>query len=169
MGCDIHAMIERRQTTNYGYTRWVNAGDPDINRNYEVFAVLAGVRNEAGIPAIALPRGVPNDCCEAYVSWHEDWGVDAHSASWVTLAEMKAYDHEQTVYSERLVTSRDEDGKITSTCSATNGPHLGPVGETNVFGPWGAEAWLALIERVEAVNGAEDTDEDVRLVFFFDN
>lgn len=180
MGCDIHAMIERRKKFPWGSSRWINAGDPDIDRNYEVFAVLANVRNDGGIPSIADPRGVPKwteanqidfgtEACSEFIAWHESWGRDAHSASWVTLAEMKAYDTEQTIYSARLVTSRDESGAITGTCASTNGPHLGPVGEVNVFGPWGPGAWLDLIARVEAVKGAEDTDEDVRLVFFFDN
>lgn len=173
MGCDIHAMIERRTVpypdSSPGYVRWANAGEPDVDRNYQVFAVLAGVRAERDDwPKISAPRGIPSDACGAMASWHSEWEADAHSASWVTLAEMKAFDHGQTVWSDRLVSGRDKDGNITETCAWSNREYP-KVGQTNVFGPWGPEQWLTLIASLEAVKREGDTDEDIRMVFFFDN
>lgn len=164
MGCDIHAIIEKR-----GRYTWINKGDPDIGRNYELFAVLANVRNEDGIPCIAEPRGAPRDCSSAFRGWLASWEGDAHSASWVTLAEMKAYNVEQEFQDSSLILSIDEESKqVTSTCRWTSGGHLGPVGKRKVFALWGRKVWTDLIAKMEEVRG-ESSDEDVRLVFFFDN
>lgn len=106
---------------------------PYTGRNYRLFAVLAGVRNDYGIEPIAEPRGVPDDvskdvlkeyvyevldheptddeqearrCCSAANAerwirngsshWIEKGrilsGPDWHSASWLTLRELLAYD-----------------------------------------------------------------------------
>lgn len=72
-------------------------GAPDWmgSRNYALFSVLADVRNtdrsSERIPPIAKPRGLPADASAAAQESHTEWGVDAHSASHVTLAELVAY------------------------------------------------------------------------------
>lgn len=83
MGCDIHAMIEVKG--EYG---WINAGDPQIGRWYELFSVLGNVRNSNHLPYIQDSRGKPEDCSiefDAFLSW---WGSDAHSTGWVSLEEL---------------------------------------------------------------------------------
>ena len=132
MGCDIHAMIESRADHEYEFLRWwTNRGDPEIVRYYGVFTALANVRS--GVtprPFIAEPRGVPDDACEAFSAWHAACGADAHSASWVTLAEVKAYDASWMA---------------------------------------GCSNWQHLIDAMEKVRRPAQPEEDVRLVFFFDN
>lgn len=198
MGCDIHAVVERKVTnrdedgTPYS-SRWVSAGDPDFGRNYELFAVLADVRNYDDIQPVSEPKGLPSfkGRHEEYgwLQWHdydekpsrlfeyhyEDNYEDAHSASWLSLAEIKAYDATQTVDDGRLVVGRGDGGAVTAVCRATTGAHEGPVGKRRIF-TWPGEGddkptvWDRLIAYMENVRTFHDlSDEEVRLVFFFDN
>jgi hypothetical protein len=178
MGCDIHAVVEVNVETSwdpskYSFKIW-QAHEILVGRNYEIFAALAGVRRENDDqPRIDDPRGLPEDGSSMFHAYSEAWGIDGHSHSYVTLAELKAFDTTQTYESDRIILSRDkETGEITSTCGGTNrpGPHE-RVGTTNVFGPWpdAAKVWTDLIAEVEHFKTDDMTDEDVRLVFFFDN
>ena len=64
-------------------------------RNYNLFSMLADVRNGYKcngklymITPISEPRGVPADAGTAYKEYVEEWGVDGHSHSYFTLAEL---------------------------------------------------------------------------------
>jgi hypothetical protein len=74
-------------------------------RNYELFALLADVRNGRGFAGVDTgeritpvlgfeepTRGVPADASEEWKKIVEDWGADMHSVSWLTLAELMAID-----------------------------------------------------------------------------
>ena len=151
MGCDIHAMIEVRTSDwaedNPDHWYWYNAGDPMIARNYGIFAILAGVRNYENFTPISPPRGRPS-ASDVKTSpsgagmRYTDSEVVEHSLSWVTLAELKAYPIDG-VRSERY----EGDGL--------------------------KESWTTLIERVEAAKKLyaqpSATDEDVRMLFWFDS
>lgn len=198
MGCDIHATVERKKSwrTDDGevyMSRWLDAGDPDIGRNYEMFAVLAGVRNSYEVDPVAEPKGMPGwkgwhehdsggwgqwgeDAPHyAYQSYFEGWRHDEHSASWLSLAEMKAFDTTQTINDPHLIIGRDEAGKVSMLAGWTSGEHEGPVGERRVFVWPDADeseptAWDRLVAYMESIRAFHDlTDEEVRLVFFFDN
>lgn len=56
-------------------------------RHYNLFGLLAGVRNY-NIKPIAPPRGFPKDVSKSIIEGYNSWGSDAHSASWLTLAEL---------------------------------------------------------------------------------
>ncbi len=56
-------------------------------RNYTLFGLLAGIRNY-DIKPIAPPRGFPKDVSKSITEGYNSWGSDAHSASWLTLAEL---------------------------------------------------------------------------------
>ena len=93
MGCDIHAIIERRKVyplLGDAYAVWVNSGDPGIDRDYALFGVLAGVRAVEYEP-ISNKRGLPDDCCEEFVELARAWARDAHNHGWVTLQELVDY------------------------------------------------------------------------------
>lgn len=75
-----------------------------IGRNYDLFAMLAGVRNGRGFAGcktgegfvpIAEPKGVPEDASPGYAWEAERWDCDGHSHSWLTVAELLAYDWDQ--------------------------------------------------------------------------
>jgi hypothetical protein len=165
MGCDIHGMMEAKNTDGY----YVNRGDPEIGRNYEMFAVLANVRNSYDLHPIDVPRGKPGNMCEELSALHEAWEGDAHSHSWVTLKDLKNFDLRQEFNDSHLVLNRDETGKITETCAGTTGEHMGLVGHRVVFGLWGLSCWLDFLCRMELAKLPGNTDDDVRYVFFFDN
>jgi hypothetical protein len=109
MGCDIHAVVQRRTSD-----RWETVtpppemldefGDlPFEDRDYALFAVFAGVRNRDNITPIAEPRGLPDDIeAQGEQTWplgvrESRYRVDGkymgdHSFSWLTAAELAAYD-----------------------------------------------------------------------------
>lgn len=199
MGCDIHAMIERKAHWAGDSKAWYNSGDPDIGRNYEMFAVLAGVRNYDGIEPISEPRGMPSfkewheySDGECWASWHsreempcremerefESLRHDGHSHSWLTLAEIKAYNTDAEVDDGHVITGRDEDGAVTSMARRvySNGedrtPTMEKVGRRKVLrwpGQTEPQSWLRLIRYMEQAKWDDQTDDEIRLVFFFDN
>jgi hypothetical protein len=104
MGCDIHCAIERRDSSGC----WHFVSPLPIRRNYELFGILAGVQGTR-VP-ISLPRGLPVDYDQMdrtsadpddYLDSDDGGGPDEfgdHSRSWLTLAELRAYDWAELVY-----------------------------------------------------------------------
>lgn len=100
MGCDIHSRAEKRVDD-----AWVTVSGPFTDgpepfgwRSYGVFAFLAGVRNYSAIPPISEPRGLPED---ATVSDDDGWLGD-HSFSWLSVAELLAFDYDQSIEDRRI-------------------------------------------------------------------
>lgn len=120
MGCDIHMYVEHKQD---GVWKSADIWKPDkyfdskyetvqkdiveyedrfyAGRNYDLFAILANVRNGYGFAGtdtgdgfipISEPRGLPDDVSELIKDESEDWGPDGHSHSWLTLKELLEYD-----------------------------------------------------------------------------
>jgi hypothetical protein len=117
MGCDIHVVVERRtdaaapwlRIQTRGYFQRPNRYDisardwrelrpgeidqPDAltQRNYDVFALLAGVRNGYDWRPLDEPRGVPSDATvDDAAASGDDWLGD-HSHSHATVAELLAF------------------------------------------------------------------------------
>lgn len=76
-------------------------------RNYGLFAILANVRNNYGFACIpmgskynpiSLPKGFPEDASKNVAEYHELWGCDAHSATYLTLRELVEFDWDQVVH-----------------------------------------------------------------------
>lgn len=88
--------------------------DRDIydSRNYELFGILAGVRGSR-IP-ISYPKGLPIDVSNEVLKYHDSWGEDAHSASWLTFDEIYDsrldYDNPslQLIAFEMIMVQRDQ-------------------------------------------------------------
>lgn len=120
MGCDIHMTAEYRNAAGgwvnndlvrgdkydpNDISNYENPAKPYDGRNYDLFSILADVRNGygfAGAPTgvgfkpIAPPRGLPDDATAIYRDWVAQWGDDGHSHSWFTVADLMAYDWTQT-------------------------------------------------------------------------
>jgi hypothetical protein len=117
MGCDIHCYAEKRNKDG----KWEIVGNkekeeeadglvdieykPYDNRNYNLFAILANVRNGTafagcktgeGFNPISNPKGVHSDASEEYASIVEQWDINGHSHSYFTLRELLDYDWTQT-------------------------------------------------------------------------
>lgn len=136
MGCDIHLAVEVRNGDGKWhralppeeiYDSWLakqaakETGDSHYyrdrvkvewfnDRNYNLFAILAGVRNGYDFVPISEPRGLPSDLSPEvkkldYMSREEsesgggdnDISLGDHSQSWLTLAELLACDWTQEV------------------------------------------------------------------------
>ena len=83
MGCDIHAHFEIKLNG-----RWEHYSAPQINRNYTLFAHIAGVRGDGSIKPISEPKGLPNDL--SITTWFEveRWWGDGHSHTWLNYTEI---------------------------------------------------------------------------------
>jgi hypothetical protein len=84
MGCYIHLYIE--VLTENG---WELYSHPSIRQDYELFAKMAGVRNDGGIEPISLPKGLPEDISYIVGQASADWGADGHSHSWLDSDEIE--------------------------------------------------------------------------------
>lgn len=169
MGCDIHAYAEWQGSGG----RWNKVGDvfplDDLGRDwykkecgdepfgwrsYGLFGFLADVRNYSRVPVIAEPRGLPADMSvEVQTIWQEGWDIDGHTPSWLSRAELLAFDYEQT-FEDRRVT-RGNDGAALAGVGE---------GEQTTFREFlGAQFFrdLEVLRQIEA--------PEVRIVFWFDN
>lgn len=85
MGTDIHAHVEILVDDD-----WLYYGKMTIDRNYTLFARLAGVRNYYSVESmITKPRGLPED-----VTWTTElmkcaWQGSEHNTTWITSQEYK--------------------------------------------------------------------------------
>lgn len=85
MGCDIHVHTEVKING-----KWEHVGNPNVSRNYQLFAKMAGVRGDE--PAIVEPRGFPPDASFLTRFDYEHDGSDAHTPSWLTGEEIDLLD-----------------------------------------------------------------------------
>ena len=131
MGTDIHMACEIKRNGKWELVRgkvfknpWYRPGseyrweqeeytnDPYDCRNYNLFAILADVRNGTGFAGIkigeafnpiSMPKGYPEDMCDElkgdinYYDYDDRAGILSgdHSASWLTLKELLEYDWNQ--------------------------------------------------------------------------
>lgn len=119
MGCDIHCYAEKRdangkwalvgafdrQEPEEGESSgWLSGGTFYGGRNYNLFSILADVRNGRGFAGvktgegyepISAPRGIPEDACAEIKQVVEQWGADGHSHSHHTLRQLLDYDWTQ--------------------------------------------------------------------------
>jgi hypothetical protein len=148
MGCDIHAHAERKTTGGYELV-------PDVVpfdwRSYGMYGFLAGVRNYSAVPSIAERRGLPDDMSAGAREEYEHWELDAHSASWLALDELLAFDYDRPLEDRRVM--RNGDGGCT--CDAGEG-------EMTTFREFLGPAFF---DDLDALKEARAD----RVVFWFDN
>lgn len=86
MGCDIHAHFEIKLNG-----KWEHFSQPQLDRNYKLFSVMAGVRddcvtNDWGL--ICAPKGLPDDLSIVTKFCADYWGDDGHTHSWFNAKEI---------------------------------------------------------------------------------
>jgi len=123
MGCDIHCYAEVKKKGKWvkvGYVfedEWYESSrEPDTffhpltehpygSRDYDLFSILADVRNGSGFAGvdtgdgfhpISMPRGVPKNVSKEVKKISDKWDVDGHSHSWLILKEILEFDWKQT-------------------------------------------------------------------------
>lgn len=118
MGCDIHSAAIDANGMPVEGGKWSDGADanPDMEwmtgegepfgwRSYAVFGFLAGVRNYSGVVPISLPRGLPVDIKVPHGEDFEYWLGD-HSHSWLSVAELEAFDYDALVEDRRYTGQR---------------------------------------------------------------
>ncbi|WP_329124696.1 hypothetical protein [Streptomyces sp. NBC_01465] len=103
MGTDISGMIECRawhlHEDEDEESVWRAAVDLfflNINRDYDAFGCLFGIRNYANFRPLAADRGLPIDVSEAvradFARWEQ---YQPYGTTWITWAELKAVDWDE--------------------------------------------------------------------------
>ena len=165
MGCDIHFYVEKRETLTSPWVsadEWDNKDEDGIarvnyrdafyhDRNYNLFAILADVRNGHGFAGvktgdgfmpISQPRGLPDDCDPRVRALSDSWGIDGHSHSYFTVAELLVYDWTATTvvsgwvsatqYFEWRQWKRQEGEMPNSYCGSVDGRSIKHVSTTEM-------------------------------------
>jgi hypothetical protein len=152
MGCDIHMALERRLAIGKFVEAYL---DPPVFdwRSYGLFGFLADVRNYSFVPPIAPQRGMPDDACAAT---KEYIGGDYHSVSWLSVAELAAFDYEKTF----------EDRRITVQIASNAWSGAGDAGKGNgnvtTFRAFLGKAYFVDLERLKEA-------KIDRIIFGFDS
>lgn len=196
MGCDIHLFTERKETID-GKKRWFNIDNWKLNpyyekdnedgefeyklnpsyraRDYELFSILADVRNYSGNKPIAQPKGLPEDVSDTVKAESIKWGSDGHSHSFFTMKELYDYYEENNIvkfsgYVDSKGAKEIEAGKMPSWWCG------GSTLEGMVWKEWqqenfGLKNFIDVLEKhfkSEYYRKEEDA-ENYRIVFWFDN
>ena len=82
---------------------WYLSWDLYGERNYQMFALLADVRNGGLIDPISEPRGIPDDASAGYLYKVNQWDMDGHSHTYYTLQELLEVDWESYDFAEGFI------------------------------------------------------------------
>jgi len=92
VGCDIHVFLERKRSTEDTWSLDnCHTTDEDglintlcFNRWYKLFGRMASVRYHDSLCRPAA--GIPKDASAAYLDVCDNWGIDGHSHSWMSIS-----------------------------------------------------------------------------------
>ena len=174
MGCDIHMYAETRKDINspwekvgrifpneYYDPKVVNTIDDDgyqwnaeftdqpyTGRNYDLFAILANVRNGRGFAGIKTgegfnfishPKGLPVNVSSEIKDISDGWDCDGHSHSWFTVQELKGFDWGQLTMQRGVITLSEyqslkasDKSEPNSWCGSISGPNIVVIDEDEV-------------------------------------
>lgn len=155
MGCDIHLHAQRNKEGNWE-TIEVENRLSILDRNYKVFAFLAGVRNYSEILPISEPRGLPGDYLESTDSWLNLNHPDIHSTSYLSISELLSFDYDQTI-EDRRCTRVSRTGILDGGCTCDPGE-----GRMTTYRDYLGENYFKDLKSLKDA-GVE------RIVFGFDN
>jgi hypothetical protein len=152
-----------------------------LNRNYNAFGCLFGVRNYSGFVPIAPERGLPSDPSRRVREQAERPNSD-YSHSWVTWAELKGVDWTESVVDAWVHQYRKSK---TGYYVEFGARMLDPPGSRQEGESWQEGDVLCRVERIARRQSLDDTyemvfevmetlakrfgDDQVRLVVWFDN
>lgn len=103
IGADIHVYVEVVEKHAGGYEKndeyiLCVAEDVFFGRNYILFGLMAGVR---GTKTLFEPKGLPENISSTVSKKNKEWGVDAHSHSWLSIEELWKIKEEYETENER--------------------------------------------------------------------
>jgi hypothetical protein len=118
MGCDIHCYGEIKKDGKWEkvgtefLSCYYDSEKPGVfdkytdelyeGRNYDLFGILAGVRNSC-LETIDFARGIPSDVSDEVKTHVDYWDTDGHSHSHLTVKEVLEYDWDQSYVSDNSV------------------------------------------------------------------
>jgi len=151
------------------------------DRNYSLFAALAGVRDYSeGTPSMGEPKGLPDDTCPQIKQESDRWASDGHSHSYWTLRELREFQNNNKIIKHSGLVTDEAAKKLdageeypTSWCQGSSRPmqHRAWEEECEILKP----VIDALDERMRDIFWVWDKDEHldmeekIRIVFWFDN
>lgn len=153
MGCDIHGYAERRNAA--GQWEEIPGLRPFDWRSYNLFGWLAGVRNYSAVAPIAERRGLPGDVSPAIEELYVE-DADCHSATWVSLAELREFDYDMLCEDRRGAV---REGGVIVSGAGTCPPGKGAVMPYREFL---GKSYFDELDRLQAA-GAK------RVIVWFDN
>lgn len=201
MGCDIHIYVEALKTIDEK-EQWVNIDSWALNpyfgldsnekqynirpiiwqRNYNLFALLANVRNDSNNLPISDPRGLPDDVSASVKAESDHWDSDGHSHSWLTLVELMAAQISRETVKESGYISPESAIALDGNKSLPNSWCASTSNKTWVHREWirSNNSLDSLIENLQKLVREEfwifDKNDNclqvanrVRIVFWFDN
>jgi len=148
MGCDIHFHIEVKINKE-----WHHYASPDVNRWYDLFGALAGVRSSE--KPIVQQKGFPKDASLVTKVAYEYMKEDAHSPSWLNSNEIIKL---EKWLDKKQQEAKEEDEDIEFFQYDLEYTILNTYFFGNSFTGWKQEPFTKPSEI-----------EDVRFVFWFDN
>jgi hypothetical protein len=100
---------------------WQHVSKPSVGQSYDMFGILADVRNYVNAKPISEPKGLPDDLSATVKQAAELYGEwDGFSFSYLTQKEIADYDWNQVCHDSRLNTVNKKTGEIISKASYTN-------------------------------------------------
>ena len=153
MGCDIHAFAEKQAGERWIRVRGISPFDW---RSYGLFGFLADIRNYSAVPPIAPRRELPRDVSEAVQDEYERWSGDAHSATWLSVAELLVFDYDQE-FEDRRYTRQEGPNFFNGGATCEPGQ-----GKKTTYREFLGPAFFKDLDKLKEA-GAE------RVVFWFDN
>jgi hypothetical protein len=154
VGCDIHALAEKRIGSSY---EWLDMSPPVFDcRDYGMFGFLADVRNYYAVPPIVPRRGLPGDLSSKAANYAESWGDDGHSHSWLSVQELSEFDYDAPMVDRRV---RRQIGP-----NIWSGGYTGSVeeGKLTTYREFLGRRFFNDLNRLKVVGAS-------RVVFWFDN
>ncbi|CRH24886.1 Uncharacterised protein [Chlamydia trachomatis] len=151
-------------------------------RNYSLFSTLAGVRDysEKIIP-VSEPKGLPDDISDYVKKESDDWEGDGHTHSWLTLKELRDYNNNSPVLHFSGMISSDQAEKLDAGIENPNSWCQWTSREDYVKREW-SEKNLTLNPLIDLMQTRAKellqyhyqdydlkNDENIRIVFWFDN
>ena len=197
MGTDIHLFAEKKVINIWEplqrlhwyieeAVEWYSIPDEDelyIDRDYHLFGFLAGVRDYGNNQRFPM-KGIPHDVSREILKAFNIWGLDAHSASFLTLSELKSIDWDNDIISYSGIMAQKELLKLTESLQTESprwellndladwmGPRMKSPTEFTIEVPIRV-LFRSFYEKV--VMGLDQlkgnlSDDQIRIVFWFDN
>jgi hypothetical protein len=163
------------ETASENYTLSMKNSIYTGGRNYALFGILANVRWTPPV-TIHEPKGIPTNCSYQTMGEIMRYGSDGHSHSWLTLRELEEFDWNITEVVSELMTEagleilREEIGEE-SIISIEEKNNLKAVTYhcplSKFAGSFYTETIPKLREHLDSYSSI--TEDDIRVVFFFDS